>query len=404
MYSTKLCDVVVIGAGAVGLASALALSRRENRSILVLEAEPGVARHQTGHNSGVIHSGLYYRPGSLKASTCVRGREQMYAFCAEHGIAHEKCGKLVLAVDEDERPRLEELQRRGEENGLHGVRCLGESEIRDVEPHAAGVAGLWVPETGIVNFVQVAEAYQRLLEESGVEIVFCAKLEQVVRDGAELRCVTSKGEFRARNLVNCAGLYSDRVARCCGLEPDVRIIPFRGEYFALRRERRSLVRNLIYPVPDSRFPFLGVHLTRMVDGTVEAGPNAVLALCRTGYTRSSFSIEDTLGMLGYGGFWKMALRYGRTGVGEMARSLRESFFLRALQRLVPALEEGDIHRHGAGIRAQAVDRAGRLVDDFRVLEAERMVHVLNAPSPAATASLSIGESVADMAEATFAWN
>ena len=403
MYSTKLYDVVVVGAGAVGLASALALLRRGHRSILVLEAEPRVARHQTGHNSGVIHSGLYYRPGSLKAANCVRGREQMYAFCAEHGIAHEKCGKLVLAVNEDERPRLTELQRRGEENGLLGVRCPDKAEIPDVEPYAAGVAGLWVPDTGIVDFVQVAETYQRLLQEAGVDIVLGAKLEQVVRDGSELRCVTTKGEYRARNLVNCAGLYSDRVARCCGLEPDVRIIPFRGEYFVLRQDRRSLVRNLIYPVPDPRFPFLGVHLTRMVNGAVEAGPNAVLALCRTGYKRSSFSLEDTLGMLGFGGFWKMTLRYGKSGIGEMARSLSEKFFLRALQRLVPVLEDGDIHRHGAGVRAQAVDRAGRLVDDFRVLDAERMVHVLNAPSPAATASLSIGESVADMAEKTFAW-
>ena len=403
MSEQRVVDVVVVGAGAVGLASALALLRRRRVSALVLEAEPDVARHQTGHNSGVIHSGLYYKPGSLKAQNCVRGRDLMYAFCSEHGIAHERCGKLVLATEEDELPRLKELQRRGEANGLKGVRYVEGEELRDYEPHVRGVAALWVPDTGIVDFVEVARTYRCLLEESGAEFRFGAKLVRVVQDGHELRCITEQGEFRARNLVNCAGLYSDVVARNCGVRPDVRIIPFRGEYFVLQPDRRSLVKNLIYPVPDPRFPFLGVHLTRMIDGAVEAGPNAVLALSRTGYKRSSFNVSDTAGMLSYGGFWRMAMRYGRTGAGEMIRSLRETFFLRSLQRLVPELQRGDIKRHGAGVRAQAVGRDGKLVDDFRVIQAERMVHVLNAPSPAATASLSIGEHVADMAEEAFLW-
>lgn len=403
MLPENIYDVVVIGAGAVGLSSALALMKRRKMTLLLLEAEDRVAGHQTGHNSGVIHSGLYYRPGSMKALNCVRGRQLMVEFCAEHGIACETCGKLVLATESSEVPRLEELRYRGERNGLKGVRYLAREEIQEFEPYAVGMAGLWVPETGIVDFVQVAETYRKLLEARGGQIVFGARLISVVRDGSELRCLTTRGEFRARNLVNAAGLYSDRVARSCGLEPDVRIIPFRGEYSALTPERSFLVKNLIYPVPDPRFPFLGVHLTRRVDGLVEAGPNAVLALCRTGYKRSSFEFGDTLSMVGYRGFWKMALRYGTTGVGEMIRSLSETFLIRTVQRLVPSIRVGDLQRQGAGVRAQAVDRDGHLVDDFRVVDAERMVHVLNAPSPAATASLCIGERIAELAEDAFSW-
>lgn len=392
-------DVGIVGGGIVGLATALALTERNISRVLVLEAEERLAQHQTGHNSGVIHSGLYYKPGSLKAKNCVAGREAMYRFCVEHGVPHETCGKIVVATSFSELPALEELERRGQANGLVGLRRLRPDEISEREPYAQGVAALYVPQTGIVDFVAVAHRYAELVRERGGDIQLGARVLGVSLRSDGLTLITSRGEWFCRFLVNCAGLQCDRVARMCGVEPEVRIIPFRGEYYELIPERRHLVRHLIYPVPDARFPFLGVHLTRTIHGSVEAGPNAVLAFRREGYSRLSFSAKDLFETITYPGFWRMVARYGRTGVEEFYRSWSRRAFVRALQRLVPSLRKEDVRPGGAGVRAQAVSRDGRLVDDFRLLEAERMVHVLNAPSPAATASLSIGQTIAERVRA-----
>lgn len=395
--TTERYEVAIIGGGIVGLATGLALSQQSREVLIVLEAEGSLAAHQTGHNSGVIHAGLYYRPGSLKARNCTTGREAMVRFCQEHGIPHERCGKLVVATRESELPALEELQRRGTANGLEGLRRLSPEEIREREPHVAAIAGLLVPQTGIVNYRQVAETYARLVVAAGNMVRTEARVRAVHRRGDGFVLETAAGEVTCRNLINCGGLQSDRIARMCGIEPGVQIIPFRGEYYELVPARRSLVRHLIYPVPDPRFPFLGVHFTRRIDGSVEAGPNAVLALKREGYDKWNFSLRDTLQFLRYPGFWRMARKYGRTGMGELYRSLSKRAFLKALQRLVPELRGEDLHPAGAGVRAQAVDSSGALVDDFRIVETEHQIHVLNAPSPAATASLSIGNEIATMA-------
>ncbi|HKZ82323.1 MAG TPA: L-2-hydroxyglutarate oxidase [Anaerolineae bacterium] len=394
-------DVAVIGGGIVGLATAMALASRVRVSLVVLEAEAQLAAHQTGHNSGVIHSGLYYRPGSLKARNCVEGREALYRFCQEHGVAHERCGKIVVATRENELPALDELERRGRANGLTGIRRLRGEEIRDYEPHAGGIAGLHVPETGIVDYVQVAHTVASLVWRAGGEVCLRSRVRQFHGAADALALETDNGTVHCRYLINCGGLQSDRIARMCGLDPGLQIIPFRGEYYELISNRQSLVRNLIYPVPDPRFPFLGVHFTRMIHGGVEAGPNAVLAFRREGYRRSSFSARDTLSLFGYGGFWRMARRYWRTGLGEFYRSLSKQAFVKALQRLIPELRFEDVRPAGAGVRAQALGPGGSLVDDFRIVEADRMIHVLNAPSPAATASLSIGRTIADMAVRDF---
>jgi L-2-hydroxyglutarate oxidase len=349
----------------------------------------------------VIHSGLYYKPGSLKARNCTAGREALYRFCAEHGIAAERCGKVVVATREEQLPVLEELRRRGEANGIAGLRRLGPGEIREVEPHAAGIAGLLVPQTGIVDYVQVTEAYAGEVRRNGGEVRLGAPVRRIVHDNGLMVLETGAGELRCRSLINCAGLHSDRVARLAGVEPGVRIVPFRGEYFELAPERKNLVANLIYPVPDPEFPFLGVHFTRRISGGVEAGPNAVLAFKREGYTRWSFSARDLLDVFSYGGFWRMAGRYWRMGLGELWRSWNKEAFVRALQALLPEITAGDLVPGGAGVRAQALDGKGRLVDDFRIVEARRQVHVLNAPSPAATASLSIGEAIAEAALKSF---
>ncbi len=386
-------DVVIVGGGIVGLATALALAPHRLR-VVVLEAEPRLAAHQTGHNSGVIHSGLYYKSDSLKARLCVAGREALYRLCAEEGIAHERCGKLVVATTSDELPRLDELERRGTANGLRGMRRLAAGEMARYEPAAAGIAALWVEETGIVDFSAVAAAYARRIEAAGGEIRRACPFV-ALRAGDTLRVRSGQDELETRHLVNCAGLESDRVARRCGVDPQVRIVPFRGEYFTLRPERRSLLRNLLYPVPDPRFPFLGVHLTRRVDGEVEAGPNAVLALRRGGYGRWRLSACDTASTLSYPGFWRLARRFWRTGIGELRRSGSRRLFARDLRRLVPAIQAEDLVAGGSGVRAQAVDRRGNLVDDFVIVEARGQTHVVNAPSPAATASLAIGEAIAE---------
>ena len=386
-------DVAVIGGGIVGAATAMALmGETDGLSLVVLEKEGRLAAHQTGHNSGVIHSGLYYRPGSLKARNCTAGREDLYRFCAEHDIPHERCGKLVVATREEELPALDELERRGRENGLEGIERLDGERLKEYEPHAAGIAGLYVPDTGIVDFIRVTEAFADEVRKKGGEIRTDARVRRIRRDSQGFVLDTPRGDVRCRFLINCAGLQCDRIARMAGADPGIRIVPFRGEYYTLKR--RSLVRTLIYPVPDPAFPFLGVHLTRRIDGAVEAGPNAVLALRREGYSRLSFSLRDTLETLGYGGFWCLAGRFWRTGLQEYRRSFSKGIFVRDLQRLVPDLRRGDLLGGGAGVRAQAVDPAGKLLDDFHIVEGEGMIHVLNAPSPAATASISIGRTVA----------
>ncbi|GIX07638.1 MAG: hydroxyglutarate oxidase [Candidatus Poribacteria bacterium] len=390
-------DLAIVGGGIVGLATALALTEHYRLRLVLLEAEDRLASHQTGHNSGVIHSGLYYRPGSLKAHTCVTGREMLYRFCEKHDIPHERCGKVVVAVSKEELPRLDELERRGRANGLNGLRRLEGEAVRELEPHVRAQAALHVPETGIVDFAAVARKIAELAQERGAEIRTRSRLLAVQRRSHELALETTSGTVAATGLINCGGLYCDRIARLCGDRPPVRIVPFRGEYYYLRPERRSLVRNLIYPVPDPRFPFLGVHFTRTISGQVEAGPNAVLAFSRQGYRWGEVSLPDLGEYLTYRGFWRMAARYWRTGLVEMARSLSKRLFVSALQRLIPEVRPEDVCRGGSGVRAQALAPDGRLVDDFLLLERERAIHVLNAPSPAATASLRIGELIAERA-------
>lgn len=394
-------DVTIIGGGIVGLATAYMLSNRYDCRILLLEAEEQLATHQTGNNSGVIHSGLYYRPGSLKARNCVSGAEMLYRFCEEEGIPFDRCGKLVVAKSTAELPALKELQRRGIANGLSEVELLNVEQMREIEPHVKGVAGLRVPATGIVDYGQVAQAYAKKAMQAGVEIRINSRLLELMRNSSGLTLKTADETITTGSVINCAGLQSDRVARICGVDPGVRIIPFRGEYYELTPEKRDLVRNLIYPVPDPRFPFLGVHFTRMIDGGREAGPNAVLALKREGYGRLSFSLRDTVGTISTLAFWRMATRFWRVGLGELYRSWNKEASVRALQHLIPEIQSEDLVPGGAGVRAQALDEQGRLLDDFRLVEADRMLHVLNAPSPAATASISIGGELASLAGSNF---
>lgn len=394
-------DVAIIGGGIIGCATAMALTKERDVSVVLLEAESRLAYHQTGNNSGVIHSGLYYKPDSMKAKNCVKGREAMYRFCAEHGIAHERCGKVVVATQNHELPMLNTLEERGRENGLKGICQLSGEEIKEHEPFVVAIAGLFVPDTGIVDFIRVTEKFAEIAQRNGANIFLNRRVVACKRSADGLILETTQGELHCKNLVNCAGLQSDRVARMCGVKPGLKIVPFRGEYYELEPEREFLVKNLVYPVPDLSFPFLGVHFTRMIKGGIEAGPNAVLAFKREGYKKSSFSLKDSFETFTYGGFVKLIRPYWKMGFGEMWRSLSKKAFVRALQRLIPELHSHDVHPGGAGVRAQALDPDGGLVDDFRIVEAEKMIHVLNAPSPAATASISIGEQIASMAKRNF---
>ena len=390
-------DFMVIGGGIVGLSTARALLRRSpGAGVVVLEKEGSWARHQTGHNSGVIHSGVYYKPGSLKARFCTEGAPALVEFCREHGVAYEVCGKVIVATEGHEMPLLENLYERGRENGLR-VEKIGPGELREIEPHAAGLAALRVPETGIVDYVGVAKALAGEISEAGGELRPGTRVEGISERGSGVEVSTSRGTFRARTLVNCAGLYSDRVASMCGLAPRAKIVPFRGEYYELAPGRRALVKGLIYPVPNPAFPFLSVHFTRMVEGGVEAGPNAVLGLAREGYRKTDVNLRELAETLGYGAFWRLAAKNWYTGAGEVFRSLSKRAFVRSLRKLVPEVEEDDLIPAEAGVRAQALKGDGTLVDDFLILEGESSVHVLNAPSPAATACLPIGESVAGRA-------
>lgn len=397
----KQYDVAIIGGGIIGCATAMALTQDKDIYVVVLEAESKLAAHQTGNNSGVIHSGLYYKPGSLKAKNCVQGSEAMYQFCTAHGIAFERCGKVVVATDESEISMLNTLEERGRANGLEGLRRLSTEEIKEYEPFVVGIEGLFVPDTGIVDYIQVTEKFAEIAQTKGCEIWLNAQVSRCERISEGLILKTTQGDIRCKNLINCTGLQSDRVAKMCGVEPGLRIVPFRGEYYELVPERQHLVKNLIYPVPDLSFPFLGVHFTRMIQGGVEAGPNAVLAFKREGYKKASFSAKDSLEIFTYGGFIKLIKPYWKMGFREMARSFSKKAFLRALQRLIPDLSSDDVNPGGAGVRAQALEPSGVLVDDFRIVEAESMIHVLNAPSPAATAAISIGKQIASMASRNF---
>jgi len=395
-------NLIVVGGGVVGLATALEITRRFPRvRLLVLEKEGRVARHQSGHNSGVIHSGVYYKPGSLKAQLCVAGAAAMVEFCREHGVPNEVCGKVILATEDSELPRLEELQRRGEANGLSGLRMVDAAELRELEPNASGLRALVVPSTGITDYALVCDKYAELIAANGGTILTSSPAERIKRTAREIVVQTPAKEFSADYLINCAGLFSDRISRMAGDDPGITIIPFRGEYYDLIPERASLVRALIYPVPDPRFPFLGVHFTRRINDTVDAGPNAVLALQREGYRHSDISLRDLAGAFSFPGFWRMAAKHWRNGLDEFRRSLSKRAFTKALQRLVPSIREQDLVPGKSGVRAQALRRDGTLVDDFTFVRSDRMLHVLNVPSPAATASLMIGKAIVEMAADQF---
>ena len=391
-------DVAVIGAGIVGLATALALTeRRPDLRLVVLDKEDRVAAHQTGHNSGVIHAGLYYKPGSLKAKMAVEGARRMIEFCEEQDLPYELCGKVVVATEEEEVPRLEQLYERGTANGVPGLVQIAGEEIQEYEPHAIGVAALWSPNTGIVDYLAVTRRYAEIVQQRGAEVRLNTEVTNIQERPGELILETTQGAIHSRTVVNCGGLQSDLIAKMTGDTHGLRIVPFRGEYYELEPGSQSLVRGLIYPVPDPRFPFLGVHFTKKIYDSVEAGPNAVLAFAREGYKKTDIDPAYLVRLLTFRGFWIMGTRYWKTGLAEMYRSYNKGAFVKALQTLVPEIGVDDVRRGGAGVRAQAMDGQGNLLDDFRFIEAPNAIHVLNAPSPAATASLVIGEAIADRA-------
>ena len=391
-------DVAIIGGGIVGLATAWRLQQRHpGLRVIVVEKESGVAAHQSGHNSGVLHSGIYYRPGSLRATNCRAGKLAMQEFCQEHGVPYDICGKVIVAVDENEIPRLEKIFERGQANGVECT-MIDANRLHELEPHVAGVMAIHVPEAGIADYPLVCEKLAGLIRENGGEIRFDSRVERVqVRDG-EVRLETRSGDVQAKYLVTCAGLQADRVARMTGHPLEADIVPFRGEYFELKPEVEHLCRNLIYPVPDPSFPFLGVHFTRMIRGGVECGPNAVLAFAREGYRKTDINLRDLAGTLTYPGFLRLAAKYWKTGAGEMWRSACKGAFVRALQRLIPEIRSEHLVAAPAGVRAQALGRHGEVLDDFVIQESERVINVGNAPSPAATASLNIGNLIVDRLE------
>ena len=392
-------DVIIIGAGIVGLATALKIKEKSpQKKLLIIDKEEEVAAHQTGHNSGVIHSGLYYKPDSLKATNCINGYNMLVDFCQQHEVPFELCGKVVVATNKEEIPVLNGLFTRGIANGLEGLKMLDHEELLEYEPHVNGLEGFFVPQTGIVNYSVVAMKMKELLEEEGTTFALGQAVEKINTTSASIQIIAGEEQYEAVTLINCAGLYADKIAEMSGDHPGIKIIPFRGEYYKLKPEKEYLVKNLIYPVPDTDFPFLGVHFTRMQRGGVEAGPNAVLAYAREGYKKSDIRFNEFFEVLGWPGFQKVAKKYWRTGFGEFYRSYSKAAFTKALQKLIPEIEAKDLIVGGSGVRAQACDREGGLIDDFLIHQAERTINVLNAPSPAATSALSIGESVANLVE------
>jgi L-2-hydroxyglutarate oxidase len=391
-------DVVIIGGGIVGLATALRLKEANQQlKIALLEKEAQLAKHQTGHNSGVIHSGIYYKPGSLKATNCINGYHQLLEFCDKHEVEYDLCGKIIVATNQEEIPYLENIYNRGLENGLSNLKKIGREEIKELEPHCSGIQGIVVPQTGIINYTKVALKYAEQFQRFGGEIFLERKVEDIIVTDKEVTILTNQENFSTKLVLNCAGLYSDKVAALTRQQLDVRIIPFRGEYYEIKKEKQYLVKNLIYPVPDPNFPFLGVHFTRMIEGGVEAGPNAVFAFRREGYSRTALSLSELAESLAWPGFRKVAAKYWKTGMGEYYRSFSKAAFTKALQKLIPEIQESDLVLGGAGVRAQACDRTGGLIDDFMILEDKQVINVCNAPSPAATSSLSIGNTVAALA-------
>lgn len=390
-------DVIIVGAGIVGLATALKIKEKKpSLSVLIIEKEDGIAKHQTGNNSGVIHSGLYYKPGSKKATNCINGYHMLVEFCDKHKIDYELCGKVVVAIDETELPELDKLYKRGIENGLTGLKMLTPDEIKEYEPHISGIKGFHVPQTGIVDYAKVADKMAEVFKTTGGQIQLNSQVKKVEKTDTDVTVKTSNGDYKATYLVNCAGLYSDKVAEINGEKSAIKIIPFRGEYYKLSKEKQYLIKNLVYPVPDPNFPFLGVHFTRMKKGGVEAGPNAVLAYKREGYKKSQINIGEFLETLAWPGFRKVAAKYWKTGLGEFHRSYSKKAFTKALQRLLPEITAKDLVAGGAGVRAQACDKNGGLLDDFAIDENDRIINVYNAPSPAATSSLAIGDTIANI--------
>lgn len=388
-------DVIIIGGGIVGLATGLKLSlNNPELKILIIEKEDQLAPHQTGNNSGVVHSGIYYKPGSLKAINCIDGYSQLIQFCDNENIPYDLCGKVIVATSDEEIPTLKMLYERGQENGLKGLKMLDKDEIHEIEPHVNGIKGIRVPQTGIIDFKEVSLKYAERIRKSGGEIKLSTKVIDILKQTDGSIVETNQGSFKTSLVVNCAGLYSDKIAAMTQENVDVRIIPFRGEYYKISPDKQYLVNNLVYPVPDAEFPFLGVHFTRMINGGIEAGPNAVLAFAREGYKKSNINIPELVESLIWPGFLKIAGKYWKTGFGEMYRSFSKAAFTKALQNLLPEITKNDLVQGGAGIRAQACDRNGGLLDDFSIIENDIAINVLNAPSPAATSSLAIGDHIA----------
>ena len=386
-------DIIIIGGGIVGLATALQLLRKNpSLSLTIIEKESKVAAHQTGHNSGVIHSGIYYKPGSFKARFAKQGSKSLTAFCQKHGIEHDICGKVIVATKEEELPLLHNLYERGLENKL-AIKKIDADELKEIEPHVAGLAAIRVPQAGIVNYRQVSEKFAEIIQHHGGDILFNTEVKNMHEEVEMVQVETNRTTLKARIAINCGGLHSDRIALATGYKTDMKIVPFRGEYFKLKPEKRHLVKHLIYPVPNPKFPFLGVHFTRMVGGDVEAGPNAVLGFKREGYKKSDFNARDLAETLTYGGFWKLASKFMKEGIEEYIRSFSKAQFTKSLQALIPEVQEDDLIPAPAGVRAQALKNDGTMVDDFFIVMGKRTIHVCNAPSPAATASIEIGKEV-----------
>ena len=395
-------DVVVVGGGIIGLATSMKLTQDfPNLKVAVLEKEKEVAQHQTGHNSGVIHAGIYYAPGSQKANFCSTGGKLLRNFCDEYGIAYDMCGKLIVATDDSEVPQLEELFKRGTENGAEGLRMVDQEEIKEIEPYSAGVKAILSPNTGIIDYFEVSQAYATRMRENGGDLFTNVEVISIENKEGLVYMNTTSGTVVAKYVLNCAGLHADTVARMMGVDVGVKIVPFRGEYFSINPEKEHMVKGLIYPVPNPSMPFLGVHFTRRINGSVEAGPNAVLAFAREGYKKTDVNFKDTLGTLSYSGFWKMSAKYWKVGMHEQYRSLVKGVFVKSLQKLMPEITGDDLGDPGAGVRAQVIDSNGGLLQDFAIEASANAIHVLSAPSPGATSSLTISEYIVDLAQESF---